>query len=697
MKKCVILFSLLYLIGSFCHAQTPVKIWDKTIGGSSSDPLYSIVPMSDGGYILAGSSSSNISGDKSENSKGGPDYWVVKINSLGQKVWDKTIGGNDGDYLYSIISTSDGGYILAGKSYSNISGDKTENSKGVGDYWLVKINSLGQKVWDKTFGGNFEDDLKSIISTSDGGYILAGYSNSNISGDKTENSKSIYYDYWVVKINSSGQKVWDKTIGGNDKDELNSIVATSDGGYILAGSSSSNISGDKSENSKGGFDYWVVKINSSGQKVWDKTIGGSNNDVLIAITSTSDGSFMLAGSSSSEISGDKIENSKGGFDYWVVKINSSGQKVWDKTIGGNSSDVVKSIILTTDSGYILVGDSYSNISGDKTENSRGLQDYWVVKINSSGQKVWDKTFGGSSFEYLTSIISTPNEGYIFAGSSDSNISGDKTENSKGGYDYWIVKVKEPCPTFSSSPPNVSITNSVCSTNCTLTNGSITAPANACPAGSSIEYSTNNGVSWSATLPVYNQNTPVSTRTRCKCLSDTSVVSAASVAVTTSPATCQLPNAPISGGNQSVFAINPIQTLTATATAPAGSTVKWYDAASAGNTVANPTWNIIGTKTYFAASKENITNCESATRTSVTLEIKARLSSDYVEFGVNNTHDPNVIFEVHSSNKGILFPRIDFNNRPTSNLTSGLLIYVILNGPQGNNCFYYWNGTSWVKL
>ncbi len=688
----LILCSLLTLLG---YSQTPVKVWDKTLGGSSLDDLKSMISTTDGGYILAGYSGSNISGDKSENNKGISDYWVIKINSTGQKVWDKTFGGSNTEQLSSIIPTSDGGYILGGRSLSNISGDKSENSKGDYDYWIVKINSSGQKVWDKTYGGSKTDILNSITQTSDGGFALLGHSNSNISGDKSENSKG-ETDYWIVKINSSGQKEWDKTFGGILFDLFPVINSTSDGGYILAGFSESNMSGDKTENSRGSFDYWIVKINSLGQKEWDKTFGGSNGEILNSITQSLDGGYVLAGYSNSNVSGDKLENSRGGNDYWIVKINSSGQKEWDKTYGGGYSDYLTSITSTTDNTYVLAGYTNSNISGEKTEDSNG-NDFWIIKINATGQKLWDKTLGGSGRDELKFILSTQDKSFLLGGSSDSNISGDKTENSKGSYDYWIVKVQEPCPTFSSAPANVSITNSTCSTNCTITNGSITAPTNACPAGSSIEYSTNNGVSWSSSLPVYTQTTPVSIQTRCKCLSDTSVVSTASVAVTTSPATCQLPNAPISGGNQSVFAINPIQTLTATATAPAGSTVKWYDAASAGNTVANPTWNIIGTKTYFAASKENITNCESATRTSVTLEIKARLSSDYVEFGVNNTHDPNVIFEVHSSNKGILFPRIDFNNRPTSNLTSGLLIYVILNGPQGNNCFYYWNGTSWVKL
>lgn len=702
MKICITLFCFLFaiLISDPSHSQAPVKVWDKTIGGSGDDRLMAISSTSDGGYLLGGYSYSNASGDKTENNKGGSfsDYWIVKINSSGQKVWDKTFGGNSSDELISIVATSDGGYLLAGLSFSNVSGDKTENSKGWNDYWIVKINASGQKVWDKTFGGSGSDALTSIISSSDGGYLLAGNSYSNVSGDKSENNKGDL-DYWVIKINALGQKEWDKTIGGSYYDHLTSIISTPDDGYLLGGISYSDISGDKTENSKGNddSDYWIVKINASGQKVWDKTIGGTGNDILMSVISSSDGGYLLAGNSVSNASEDKTENSKSSLDYWIVKINASGQKVWDKTFGGSSEDNLNSAVAGSDGGYLLGGYSYSDASGDKSENNRGERDYWIVKVNSSGQKVWDKSFGGSNFNILNSLTSTSDSGYLLGGWSNSNISGDKTENSKGGADYWIVKIAEPCPTLTTAPANVTITNSSCSANCTLTTGSITAPTNACPAGSVIEYSTNNGTSWTKTLPVYNQSSAVVIRTRCQCQSDTTVVSPVSVSVTTSPGSCQLPDAPVSGGNQSVTATNPIQTLTAAATAPAGSTVKWYDAANAGNVVAIPTWNTIGTKTYYASSKNNTTNCESTTRTSVILEIKSTTSVSYIEFGINNTHDPNAIFEVHSSNKGILFPRIDYNNRPTTNLTNGLLIYVILNGPQGNNCFYYWNGTSWAKL
>ncbi|MBL0052460.1 MAG: hypothetical protein IPP29_13590 [Bacteroidetes bacterium] len=214
--KLKLLYTFIFLLTTFfCNAQnTQYDIqWQNTIGGNNWDELHCITPTPDGGYILGGYSTSNISGDKTENSNGGWDYWVVKIDSLGAIVWQNTIGGNNDDRLCSITTTPDGGYVLGGYSYSNISGDKTENSNGVFDYWVVKIDSLGNIVWQNTIGGNSSDGLYSITSTPDGGYVLGGWSYSNISGDKTENSNGSS-DYWVVKIDNLGAIVWQNTIGG---------------------------------------------------------------------------------------------------------------------------------------------------------------------------------------------------------------------------------------------------------------------------------------------------------------------------------------------------------------------------------------------------------------------------------------------------------------------------------------------------
>ncbi|MEP7168760.1 MAG: T9SS type A sorting domain-containing protein [Bacteroidota bacterium] len=323
------------------------------------------------------------------------------------KQWDKRFGGTGNDELFSFQQTSDGGFILGGFSSSGINGDKTQNiwgSAGDRDYWIVKIDSLGNKQWDKDFGGIYYDYLTSLLQTADGGYILGGSSLSGISGDKTQANwdticnPGCTNDYWIVKIDSSGNTQWDKDFGGTSWDYLTSLIQTDDGGYLLGGYSKSGITGNKS------------------QPNWDST-GIS-------------------------------------YDYWIIKIDSLGSKQWDKVFGGTSWDYLSSLQQTFEGGYILGGNSYSNISGDKTQplwdtctNCPAKVDYWIVKIDSLGNKQWDKDFGGSDLDYFSSLQQTADRGYILGGKSRSGISGDKTQSIwdtcsncffKG--DFWIVKI-----------------------------------------------------------------------------------------------------------------------------------------------------------------------------------------------------------------------------------------------------------------
>ncbi len=434
--KLIVLLFLLFFRSVNLFAQEIE--WQNTIGGDVVDMLYCISPTNDGGIILGGSSNSSASGDKTENSIGLFDYWIVKLDATGNILWQNTIGGTDYEYLIDISQTLDGGYILGGTSASDISGDKTENSKGDDDYWVVKLDASGNIQWDKTIGGNGKDYLNSISQLSDGGYIVGGTSVSDISGDKTENSMG-GNDFWVMKLDSSGSIEWQNTIGGDDDDMETLIQQTFDGGYVMGGWSRSNNSGDKTENSQGVYDYWVIKVDSSGNIQWQNTIGGNTYDLLTSITQVSDGGYMIGGHSSSVLSGDKTENSQGFYDYWVIKLDSVGDIQWQNSIGGSDLDQLASISTTSDGGFIIGGYSDSNVSGDKTENSMGSYDYWIIKLDSLGVIQWQNTIGGNNEDYLRSLITTP-DGIILGGNSNSVISGDKAENTSGGHDYWVVKL-----------------------------------------------------------------------------------------------------------------------------------------------------------------------------------------------------------------------------------------------------------------
>jgi hypothetical protein len=356
--------------------------WQKNIGGFEHERLRSVFQTSTGDYVIGGSSFSNMGGDKTENSNGQSDFWVLKLDNTGNIIWQNTIGGAFGEELTSLTPTIDGGILVGGSSYSNISGDKTENSKGGTDYWFVKLDGEGIVQWDKTLGGNGEDYLNDIQQTADGGYILAGFSDSNISGDKTEDSQGDF-DFWILKTDATGIIEWQNTIGGNKLDRLEAFSQTADGGYIIAGESNSDVSGDKNENAIGSLDYWVIKLDSFGNILWENTIGAFGQNEASSVIQTDEGGFLVGGWSSADIGADKTENSKGGFDFWIVKLNASGAVEAQNTIGGSGSDLLEAIEQTPEGEYITVGHSFSNISGDKTENSQGLDDYWVLKLNGT--------------------------------------------------------------------------------------------------------------------------------------------------------------------------------------------------------------------------------------------------------------------------------------------------------------------------
>jgi hypothetical protein len=425
------------------HAQESPEIeWQNSIGGSMNEELRSIVQNADGTYLLAGYSNSGISGDKTEPNHGNlttADYWVMKLSVSGEIEWQNTIGGNYNDELHCIRSTPDGGYILGGWSSSTISADKTESTFGLYDIWIVKLSYTGDIEWQNTIGGNSEDKMRVIELTEDGGYICGGYSQSDISGDKTEPCQG-GLDYWLLKLNSNGEIEWQNTIGGDADELVRALHQTPDGGYIVGGYSRSGVSGDKTQPSQGDYDYWILKLTSTGGIEWQTAIGGNSDDKLRTLQLTSDGGYICGGSSASDLIGDKTEPCLGQHDCWVIKLNSDGSIEWQNTIGGSKDEVIYDMHQTSDGGYIFGAYSISGVSGDKTEACRGAYDYWVVKLNSTGTIEWQKTIGGSGDDQLLTIQPTFDGGYIFGGISNSGISGDKTDASNGVYDYWVVKL-----------------------------------------------------------------------------------------------------------------------------------------------------------------------------------------------------------------------------------------------------------------
>jgi hypothetical protein len=433
------LFTLWTMVGWFTllWAQDPSILWQKTIGGSSADVVMGFKLLDNGNYLISGYSTSNISGEKTENSNGGLDIWITLVDPSGNILKQNTLGGSGDEYIFTLHPTSDGGYIAGASSNSNISGDKTENSRGGLDFWILKLDENFEITWQKTYGGNAPEFEANVFPTTDGGYFAVGYSDSGVSGDKTVPSQG-QRDFWVLKLDGNGNISWQKSIGGALNDRQQMSFQTQDGGYMIGGYSNSNISGDKSENSRGLFDLWLVKMDTNGNIQWDKTYGGNSNDILRDIIPTSDGGYIIASYSESMASGEKSESTRGGMDYWIVKIDSNGTLQWEKTIGGSGIDYLRDILQLPNGNYLLSGYSNSNISGEKDQNSKGGYDLWILEINPTGEILGQNTIGGSGDESGPYVLFKEGNFY-YALASDSNISGDKTENSRGLEDYWIFK------------------------------------------------------------------------------------------------------------------------------------------------------------------------------------------------------------------------------------------------------------------
>ncbi len=332
-----------------------------------------------------------ITGFTSSFGAGKEDVYVVKLDAHGNLQWTKTIGEKERDRGNSLIQTSDGGYAIAGLT----------QSFGVGetDVYVVKLDAHGNLQWTKTIGGKDFEDGYSLIQTSDGGYAIAGYTSSFGAGK---------LDVYVIKLDTNGNLQWTKTIGGPASEKGYSLIQTSDGGYAIAGYTSSFGAGQ--------LDVYVIKLDANGNLQWTKTIGGESDDWGFSLIQTSDGGYAIAGITESFGAGKK--------DVYVVKLDAKGNLQWTKTIGGPASEEGYSLIQTSDGGYAIAGITESFGAGKK--------DVYVVKLDAKGNLQWTKTIGGETFDSGSSIIQTSDGGYAIAGSTYSFGAGEA--------DVYVVKL-----------------------------------------------------------------------------------------------------------------------------------------------------------------------------------------------------------------------------------------------------------------
>jgi len=311
-------------------------------------------------------------------------------------------GGTKNDIFYDIIETVDGNYLAVGQSFSD-DGDLTDN-KGVSDVWILKISKAGVLIWEQNYGGSGNDIANAVVQTNDGGYVVAGHTASN---DEDVGHNQGEYDFWVLRLDTNGQLEWESTFGGTNNEYAFDLCKTTDGCYVVAGftkSSDGDVTGYQ-----GNDDCWIVKVNDAGVLVWQKALGGTQNDRAYSVCSTHDTGFLIGGYSQSS-DGDVSDNN-GGSDVWLVKVDQVGNLIWENNFGGSNNELARSVYPTPDNGFIVGGETESN-DQDVTGN-HGDKDGWLLKIQANGNLSWSKCYGGTDDDDIRDILQTANGNYAF--------------------------------------------------------------------------------------------------------------------------------------------------------------------------------------------------------------------------------------------------------------------------------------------
>jgi hypothetical protein len=447
----ILVFALLFIFFSCTNSEQENTlnskselsiVASKTFGGSLDEKIGSVVKTSDGGMIVVGHTNSSDGDINKQYDQ--IDIWIIKIDSQGNKVWSKTIGGSKNDYGTSIIATNDGNFIISG--YTESTDGIVPSNFGLHDFLVVKINSSGDVIWSKNYGFSGHDHAHKIIQTSDGGYFVVGFSEySGIEGSGgTQNNgegheighKGVLHgsgEFIGVKINSQGEFMWYRYFGGTQNDRVNDVVEANDGGFLMVGFSESS-DFDINDN-KGSYDFWVVKLQSNGSLAWKHNYGGSGIDQAFGVVKTNNNSYLIVGRSNSD---DKdISVSLGGFDAWVIHIDDHGHLIWNKSFGGSEFDSAEQIRMLSNGNFGIVGNTRSILNND----NKGENDFWFLEVdNKANSKVyWQKTFGGSNIDIAKDFYQNNNNEIFIVGESQSS---DFDVNiNRGNNDLWMLKLK----------------------------------------------------------------------------------------------------------------------------------------------------------------------------------------------------------------------------------------------------------------
>ncbi|MEH6513676.1 hypothetical protein [Maribacter arcticus] len=388
----------------------------KNFGGSGNESAQAIIKTTDGGFAILGYTGST-NGDISTKAEEENDYWLLKFDENSNLQWNKTYGGSKDDIGQSLAQTSDRGFILTG--YSMSSDGDASNNEGFHDNWILKLDAQGNLEWESSYGFSGHDHSYDILEASQGGYFFTGFLDitSARADGNTKKSNSLTShgvgEFWGTKIDEEGTVQWRGYFGGTNNDRAHGVVQTNDGGFVMAGFTESD--DFDISNTNGSYDFWVVKVDSFGNLIWEKSFGGEGIEVSYDIAKTPDNGFVVVGNTFST-NGDILLN-HGESDMWMIKLDEEGNLIWEQTYGGSQFDLAQAVVQSKDGGFLITGNTKSDDKDSSLNN--GENDIWLVKTNAFGDLVWEKSFGGSGLDFGFDLLENADGSILIVGESSS--------------------------------------------------------------------------------------------------------------------------------------------------------------------------------------------------------------------------------------------------------------------------------------
>jgi hypothetical protein len=417
-------------------------VWQKDIKSNTQDFLSQVTTTIDQQYLISGSSiqSKKLSTDNKQNN--GYDLHLIKLNQQGEQIWEKYFSGQNHDFLSTTVATQEGGFLAAGTSYSGKGLDKKDDSKGGTDIWLIRLNEFGDELWQKTIGTQADEEARSVIQTTDFGFFVAG---SFVSAQDSKMKGYGSKDVLIVRLDKNGKELSQIVLGGKGLDEVEKMIPTKDGGALLGVYSRSNVGGSKKTENFGEGDYWIIKLSKDGKVEWEKNFGGKGDDHLRTLSLTSTG-YLIGGESRSERSGNKSVGIEEGTDLWLLSLNERGEEIWQKSYNFKNRDVLMgmSVLHSSDeksSKGILLG-GYTQAEG-RIENED--ETFWMLYLDQNGNEQWRKNVKGETRkkeERLSDIKLNRDGSIILAGTSAEELGKENWKIAKLGdkqIDHLIEK------------------------------------------------------------------------------------------------------------------------------------------------------------------------------------------------------------------------------------------------------------------